>query len=232
MTLESLLSEAPRLQDRFRDLAVCYDRELSYFTDEKNRKFSSYSKQVVQDALERKGVPFKSSTSKADLITCLIQAEWEATETFSAFVSARKAHSRLQEWAGALRSLPNRLQKVVDAADALHAQFAADCNKGLYDAAQAVRHYGVLLQEALWASQEARSGLRKIEAGTPLAEVVFSLYGSIEIAVMGLIPQNCSASGQGLQHVGTLGGARRLSNELRGITPREMERFFPTHYTL
>lgn len=230
VTLDNLLEKAPEFDAWHKRLSESYEEELAFWSTGHVAKYDKFPKQSLLATVKQAGGEGKSTTSKADLVSEMIRIEWQKTETFQAYGKVRKANSRLQDWADNLRSLPERLQNVLDEANAFHRTWIANSSEGLYRAAMEVRSHGVLLQEALWASQEAHRGLKKIAAGTPLADVVHELFNAIQVAVMGIIPSNLSSSGMGLEHIGALGGAKRLTTVLRGIPPRQAEPFISTVY--
>ncbi|MFD4858357.1 hypothetical protein [Streptomyces atratus] len=224
VTLDNLLEKASRYDDWKQELSESYEDELVHWSKGMQVRYGSYPKSSLLEMVKAADGNAKASTSKADLISELLRVEWQKTETFQAYEEVRKAHNALQDWADELRKLPSLLEATVKEADDLYAQIIKN-SPDICHMAHELRFRINNVMAAATLSRLAKEGLRKLEEGKSLSDVVASLAQEASSLIRGITPGSLSINGNGIETAAQIDAAKHLLDSIRYMLPKEQRRF-------
>lgn len=230
VTLHSVLVEAPSLEELFEVHTNAKEKGRHSWLE--RQPFRKYSKEELIGHAKKHDIAVRSSAPKSEILTAVEQAEWSRTGIFAAYRAAQDEVGRIRIWAKKLRKLPDRLDEVIAEADRCFADWQESQKAEIHRAASDVRNKVLPFLEWEDAANEAKKAKASLASGKSHADVVEELFSAISMAVMGLIPQNASASGQGLSAISALGAAKKLTWAVRDMVPEQAMPFLATTYRL
>jgi hypothetical protein len=230
VTLDTLLDEAPDVQHEFDQLKIRMEAVKGFWIGMNGWEKMS-KPELVELATERNCV-FKAAESKSGLLALVVQAHWSELDASKAYERARNEADRIRQWAKRLSEVPELLQELVDEAERFYTErWIKSQSQGIHEAANGVRMHVLTLLEWEWAASRAKRALNEWREGrTSLANLVLRLAHEVEMAIMGIIPTNVSASGVGVEHMAHVGGAKLLTRTYHRAVSEESRKFLSTVY--